>query len=420
MIAAGQVVPLPGRARTNPWLVVGLLWFVIFSNYLARLLPTTMHGSLVTAIPMTEAQFGLLTSVLLWTYGLMSPLAGYMADRFSRSGVIIASILLWSAITWLTSYTRTFQELLILRGLMGVSEACYLPAALALISDYHQGSTRSLATGIHQSGYVIGIGLSGLGGWLAEHYSWHYAFKIVGLASLAYGVLLIFLLRDAPHKAVPENPAGFAGPEIKIKDALVSLFRHGSFVLLLINWALIGIGAWAVYGWTPLFLQERFHLSQAVAGLSASGYMNAAAVPGLMIGGAWADRWGSRNRRGRMYVPALGLLFAAPGILLFTNAGGLVYALIGVAAYRLFLAFADANMMPILCEIADPRYRATGYGLINLTGALAAGFGIFIPGLLRDLKIDLHVVFVLVAAVSVICAVLFYYTQPPKRVLASL
>ena len=143
---------LPARA----WLVVGLLWAVGLLNYLDRVIVTTMRGSLVEAIPMTDAQFGLLTSVFLWVYGVLSPFAGFLADRFNRSRVILISLFAWSVITWFTAHATTFNELLITRALMGVSEACYIPAALALIADYHRGTTRSLATGVHMSGIMVG------------------------------------------------------------------------------------------------------------------------------------------------------------------------------------------------------------------------------------------------------------------------
>jgi len=388
-----------------------MLWFVVLSNYLARLMPTTMHASLVAAIPMTEAQFGLLTSVLLWTYGLMSPLAGFLADRFSRSTVILISMAVWSAVTWLTSYARTLDQLLVLRALMGLSEACYLPAALALISDYHTGGTRSLATGIHNSGYVLGMGLSGVAGWLAERYSWHYAFSLIGLVGLGYCAGLAFVLRDPPRTI----PAGSTPiPRVRLGEALTSLFSRGSFLLTLAAWACVGLAIWAVYGWTPVYLKERFNLSQAAAGFSGAGLMSIAAIFGLLLGGALADRWSRTNPRGRMLVPGVGLLIAAPCILLFVGAGGLVVALIGVALYRIFHAFGDANMMPILCEIADPRYRATGYGLINMTGCLAGGIGIFLPGLLRDGHVDLRIIFVLVAAISALAGSFYFFMRPSQ------
>src|ERR1700722_10449572 len=88
---------LPSRA----WLIVILLWFAICSNFVCRIMLTTMHGSIVATFPITETQFGLLTSAFLWVYGSMNPFGGFLADRFSRSWVIIGSMFAWSTITWL-------------------------------------------------------------------------------------------------------------------------------------------------------------------------------------------------------------------------------------------------------------------------------------------------------------------------------
>ena len=132
---------------SRAWLVLVLLWGVAFSYYLTRNMLTTMHGSIVAAIRMTDRQFGLLTSVFLWVYAQMNPLGGALADRFSRSRVIIASMLAWSAVTWLTGHATTFPQLLALRAVMGISQGCYMPAASALITDYHRASTRSLSEG---------------------------------------------------------------------------------------------------------------------------------------------------------------------------------------------------------------------------------------------------------------------------------
>src|SRR5690242_15902131 len=100
------------RPGAKAWIVVALLCIVGALNYLDRIMITTMRSSIIDAMPMTDAYFGLLTSVFLWVYGILSPFAGFLADRFSRSRVIIASLFVWSAVTLLTSYASTFEELL--------------------------------------------------------------------------------------------------------------------------------------------------------------------------------------------------------------------------------------------------------------------------------------------------------------------
>ena len=395
------------------WLIVGLLWWVGCFNYLDRVIITTMRGSLVEAIPMTDAQFGLLTSVFLWVYGLLSPFAGYLADRFNRSKVIIVSLLAWSVITWLTAHATTFGQLLATRALMGISEACYIPAALALIADYHRGSTRSLATGVHMSGIMVGSGLGGLGGWIAERHGWDHAFLVFGIGGIVYTAIVACFLRDAPRdQGTDMDRAAAVVPGVAFGDAVRSLIARSSFLIALAYWGLLGLAGWAVVGWMPTYLNEHFQLSQGKAGLSATGYLQSAALIGVLVGGFWADRWSRVNERGRIYVPLIGLLVAAPGILLASSIDWLPLAILGLILFGLAKAFADSNMMPILCTVSDPRYRATGYGILNCFSCIIGGLTIYAGGLLRDAAIDVSRVFQFAAASILVCALLLSLIKP--------
>ncbi len=189
-------------SNQRAWLVVALLWPVAVLNYLDRLMITTMRDPILVDVPMSDAQFGLLTSVFLWVYGLLSPAGGFLADRYGRRVVILASLGVWSAVTWLTGRATTLNELLVARGLMGISEACYIPAALAMIADFHPGRTRSLATGIHTSGIYLGAALGGVGGIVAERFGWRAAFSVFGLAGITYAPLLMWSL---PGGAAPKT-----------------------------------------------------------------------------------------------------------------------------------------------------------------------------------------------------------------------
>ena len=393
---------LPNRA----WLTVGLLWVIGMLNYLDRVMITTMRGSIVAEIPMTEAQFGLLTAAFLWTYGVLSPFAGFLADRYSRSRVIVISLFSWSLVTWLTAHATTYGELLATRMLMGITEAAYIPAALALITDYHRGHTRSRAEGIHMSGIMVGAGLGGVGGWIAERYGWEHSFTLFGLMGLGYTFIVAFLLKDAPRERPSTADETDALPKIGLGAAFVSLFRKKSFILALFYWGLLGMGGWAVVGWMPTYMNENFNLAQGVAGLTATGYLQTALLVGVIVGGTWADRWFRTNPYGRFYVPFIGLCCAAPGIFLAGYTNLLPLAILGLVVYGFARAFADCNMMPILCQVTDPRYRATGYGLLNLCGTIVGGFTIYAGGALRDAKIDVSLIFGFASLSMVACAAL--------------
>jgi predicted MFS family arabinose efflux permease len=394
------------------WLIVGVLWVVAALNYLDRIMITTMRDSLTQAVPMTDAQFGLLTSVFLWVYGLLSPFAGFLADRFNRSRLIVFSLLVWSLLTWLTGHARSFEELIVVRALMGVSEAAYLPAALALIADYHRGSTRSLATGIHMTGLSVGTGLAGIGGWVAEKHGWSAAFDVFGLFGVVYAVALLFVLRDPPRESADTTPTT-AQP--RLGQALTSLFSSGPFLLLLAFWGLLALAGWAVMGWMPTFFKEQFKLDQGAAGISATSFLAVAMFIGKLVGGAWADRWSLTNERGRILVPAIGLFIAAPATLLVANTGMLALAIAGLSIYGFTRVFSDANLMPILCQVSDSRYRATGYGVLNMFSCIVGGLTVYIGGVLRDAQINVGTLFQCAAGGLLVCGALMVMVKPQQK-----
>lgn len=396
---------LPARA----WLVVALLWLVGCLNYLDRVMITTMRSSLKEAIPMTEAQFGLLTTAFLLVYAGLSPLAGYLADRFNRSRVIIGSLFVWSLVTWATGHVTTYEQLLTTRLLMGVSEACFLPAALALVADYHRGATRSLATGLLLGGVMVGAAGGGLGGWLAERYHWGFAFTLFGLVGIAFAFVLMLLLREAPRD---RDPAAAAAPPIRLGGALRSLFSSGSFIIAFVYWGLLGVAAWMVIGWMPTYLQEHFQLTQGKAGLIATFYVNIASLVGLIIGGAWADWWSRSNRRACLYVTAIGLFIAVPAILVVSHTSVLAIAIGGLVVYGLTIAFTSSEMMPILCLILDRRYIATGFGVLNLFACAVGGATTYAGGAMRDMQIDVARLFEAGALGIAVCAVMLLFVRP--------
>ena len=402
------------------WVIVALLWVTACLNYLDRLMITTMRGSIKEAIPMTEAQFGLLTSVVLLVYGIGSPFAGYIADRFNRSRVITFSLLAWSAVTWLTAYVKTYDQLLAMRALLALSQVAAVPASVALIVDYHRGPTRSLASGLLLSGAMAGAAMGGLGGWIAEGPGWAYAHQLFGLIGVGFAVVLLFILRDplVPESAVVLGEK--AVPSVRISEAFRSLFTNPDYLIMLIYACVLGVAGWSVVGWMPSYIKEQFNLSQGTAGMSTTLYLNIAALIGMIIGGTWADRWSRTNPRARILVPIIGLSLAAPGVLLITTAPVLAVALGGLVLYGMTRYFSDPNMMPIFCLLVDPRYRATSWGISSFFSCLIGGAGIYIGGMLRDAHVNIRHIFEFAAINVALSALLLIWIYRRQRKASSL
>src|SRR3954466_5444181 len=182
------------------WLVVALLWPVALLNYLDRQMLAAMKFSVMADLPdiATEAHWGYMLGQFKWVYAGLSPVGGYVADRFGRRLTICGSLFVWSAVTWWTGHVTGYGELLLARSLMGISEAFYLPAALALITDFHTGPTRSRAVGLHQMAIYCGVIVGGFAGYVADapHFGWRVAFDACGVFGMLYAVPLVLLLKD--------------------------------------------------------------------------------------------------------------------------------------------------------------------------------------------------------------------------------
>ena len=195
--------------KIYPWIVVALLWVVALLNYMDRQMLSTMREYIamdIAQLQQAEA-FGVLMAIFLWIYAIVSPFAGTVADRLSRKWLIVGSLAVWSAVTLLMGYCTTFSQLKWLRGLMGVSEALYIPSSLSLIADYHTGKSRSLAVGIHMTGLYLGQALGGFGANLAAALTWQQTFHWFGIIGIVYAVILIFCLKEARPVSVISTKA---------------------------------------------------------------------------------------------------------------------------------------------------------------------------------------------------------------------
>jgi MFS family permease len=402
----------PSSASRTAWLMVILLIPVALLNYLDRQMLAAMKQSMVADLPdiATKAQWGLVLGSFKWVYALCSPLGGYLSDRVSRRHVVCFSLFVWSAVTWATGHVRSYEELLATRALMGVSEACYIPAALALIADYHAGPTRSRAVGLHQMGIYLGVIIGGFAGYAADSSAigWRGAFGFCGLAGVAYSIPLFLLLRNAARPA--EQPA----PAASARETGV-LLRNRNFLLLVLYFTLPAMAAWIVRDWMPEILREQFGLGQGHAGVSAVLYVQVAALGGVLLGGWLADRRARRDIRGRIHVSVIGTLLLLPALFGVGNAASLPVAVAFLVVFGLGWGFFDCNSMPILCQVVDPRHRATGYGLMNLVSISCGGFADWIFGALRDAHLPLNAIFGVFAGIALLSVGLALRIRPDPR-----
>lgn len=393
------------------WLVVMLLIPVALLNYLDRQMLASMKASMMADLPdiATKANWGIVLGCFKWVYAGLSPIGGYVSDRFSRRHVIVASLFVWSTVTLATGYVTTFPQLVATRALMGISEAFYIPAALAMISEFHSSTTRSRAVGLHQMGIYAGIIIGGFSGYVAEdpELGWRWAFGVCGVVGMIYAGPLFVLLRNPPRD-VPFTEQ--ASPLTAVKE----LLGNWNFILLVLYFTLPALAGWVVKDWMPDILREQFGLGQGRAGVSAVLFVQVASLIGVGIGGWLADRWMRHTPRGRIFVSALGMSFFLPSLFGVGNAGSLAVAVGFLILFGLGWGFFDCNNMPILCQIVRPQFRATGYGIMNFVSIGCGGFADWGFGVLRDHHVPLNVIFGVFAATALLSIVLVLLIRPAE------
>ena len=357
-----------------PWIVVGLLWVVALLNYMDRQMLSTMKPSMMIDIAelQTAANFGRLMAIFLWIYGIMSPFAGMIADRVNRKWLIVGSLFVWSAVTLAMGYAQNFTQLYWLRAVMGVSEALYIPAGLSLIADYHSDKTRSLAIGIHMTGLYMGQALGGFGATIASAFSWKTAFHSFGLIGICYAVVLMLFLREKKVNTLESAISPTTKPSVT--KGLALLLSNISFWIILLYFAVPSLPGWAVKNWLPTLFANNLNIDMSQAGPLSTITIAASSFIGVIFGGILSDRWVQKNIRGRIYTSAIGLALTIPS-LLFIGLGDTVFHVVAAAfCFGFGFGMFDANNMPILCQFVSSKYRATAYGIMNMTGVFAGAF----------------------------------------------
>ena len=359
--------------KIYPWIVVALLWVVALLNYMDRQMLSTMQEAMkVDIAELNKAEaFGALMAVFLWIYGLVSPFAGFVADRFSKKWLVVISLFVWSTVTFLMGFATTFDQLYVLRALMGISEALYIPSALTLIADWHTGKSRSLAIGIHMTGLYTGQAIGGFGATVAAAFSWEETFHGFGLIGIAYSIILILCLRDNPANKIQTIPKAQPRQAVNPLTGMAAILSHWAFWVILFYFTAPSLPGWAVRNWLPTLFAQDLNIPMSNAGPVSTITIAFSSFIGVIAGGILSDRWVQHNIRGRIYTSAIGLALTIPA-LVFLGFGHSLTAVVSAGlCFGIGYGMFDANNMPILCQIIPTHYRATAYGLMNMTGVFA-------------------------------------------------
>jgi MFS family permease len=375
-------VPSLATKPNYKWWVVAMLWLISFFNYADRQAIFSVFPLLEREMNLTPVQLGLLGSAFAWVYGLGAPFAGMVVDRVKRKSAIIGGLHAWSLICMATVLSTNFRHLVFWRAAEGLGETFYYPASMSLISDYHGRETRSRAMGLHQTSVYMGtIGGGFFAGLIGQYYGWRWSFVVFGglgvLLGLALNRYLVEPVRGAAEVA-DAAPAGAHAPvagggKLSLPAFLRLVGRTPTLLCLMGAFMCANFVAVVLLSWMPKFLYDKFNMGLAMAGLTATIFVQLASMAGAPVGGWLADTLRRRTPRGRMAVQMIGVLGGAPFVVLCgltTSVGTLIVALI---AWGFFKGLYDANIFAAVFDVVRPDARGTAAGFMNAVGWLAGG-----------------------------------------------
>ncbi|HTM51770.1 MAG TPA: MFS transporter [Bryobacteraceae bacterium] len=352
------------------WQVVAMLWWIAFFNYADRQAIFSVFPLLEREMHLSPVELGLLGSSFAWVYGLSAPLAGNIVDRIRRKTAILGGLQAWSVICMATALSRNFGHLLFFRAAEGLGETFYFPASMSLVSDYHGKETRSRALGIHQTSVYMGTIAGGFfAGLIAQHYGWRWSFVVFG----GLGVLLGLALRRFLIEPKRETSGGAAPAKLSMGEFAREIWRTPTAMLLMGAFLCSNFVAVVLLTWMPKFLYDKFHLSLAMAGFTATVFVQLASLVGSPLGGWLADRLRARRPGGRMMVQAGALACGAPFVVLCGQTQSAGWLVVALCAWGLFKGLYDANIFASVFDVVRPEARGTVAGFMNMVGWLGGG-----------------------------------------------
>ena len=421
------------------WWVVAMLWLISFFNYADRQAIFSVFPLLQREMDLTPVQLGLLGSAFAWVYGLGAPFAGMIVDRLPRKTAILGGLHAWSLICMATVLSSNFRHLFFWRAAEGLGETFYYPASMSLISDYHGRDTRSRAMGLHQTSVYMGtIGGGFFAGLIGQHYGWRWSFIVFGGLGVLLGFVLNRLLVEpargaadvidvAPAQGRPSAHAHVpAAGGLSLRAFLSLVARTPTLLCLMGAFMCANFVAVVLLSWMPKFLYDKFNMGLAMAGLTATIFVQLASMAGAPVGGWLADTLSRRSPRGRMLVQMIGVLGGAPFVVLCGLTSSVGMLIVALTAWGFFKGLYDANIFASAFDVVRPEARGTTAGFMNAVGWLAGGGSApVVIGLIAErsslgVAIALASIVYVAAGVLLLVGVLFFVRRDAARMQAAL
>lgn len=383
-----QTPPDKHQLETNyRWYALAVLTMVYVFSFIDRQILVILQESIKADLGLSDTQLGLLSGIsfALFYVVLGIPIARY-ADRGNRRNVVAIAIALWSAMTALSGAAQNFVYLLLARIGVAVGEAGGSPPSHSMISDMFPPQQRATALSIYSTGINFGILLGFIiGGWVNDWLGWRWVFVIIGIPGIAWALVVRFTLTEPPRGYAEKLTQVAHAPPIK--DTMMLLWSRKSFRHLSLAAGLHAFVGYGVGQWIASFFIRTYALTSTGELATWLGLISGiAGAAGTFLGGYLCDKFGVRDKRWYVFLPAAATVVAVPFYLAVYMLDS-YYMALSMYAMPIFLgAMYLGPTIALTHGIVSVRMRALAsailFFVLNLVGL---GLGPLITGMVSDL-----------------------------------
>ncbi|HHL3303779.1 MFS transporter [Bacillus cereus group sp. Bce001] len=328
--------------------MIRILAIVAFFVGLDSLLVAPLLPVITETISIPDGSGGLLITIYALCYGITAPVFGTMSDRVGRKRMIIIGFAIFSISTFCTGLAKSFEILLLFRGLTGLSGAMIMPSIFALVGDKVTYESRGKAMGTIM-GAMVGSTVIGvpIGAFLSEVGNWQWTFYSIGLLTLFLAILVNHILenektRNDVHVSIVKTLAA------SLKMALVNI----SVLFALLATFLWTIGLHGMFSYIGVYYENNFGISVGKIGIVIF-LAGVGSVAGNILGGKLADKIGKKS------VIVIASIVSSISVMLFSlSTENLVIAIIVHIIWSLFIGFGQASLTALISEL-KPAVRGT-------------------------------------------------------------
>ena len=362
-----------------------ILFGLFMIDFIARVGINAIFPIIQEDLGLSDSEVGMMGSVVLFGMAAFVLPISFLGEKYSPKKAISISAFVWTIGTFLSGLASSYYLLLVSRFLVGTGNSAYAPLSNSLITSMYCKKDWGKMIGIYNMAMTFGMAAGSIVfANIAASYGWRAAFYSVGAVSFALALMSLSLpdsvkLLKQQYQKKHDTSKKEEKNEVRVLDALKVLGKNKALIGVCLGAGFTALVLQGIASWVSIFYVREMNMSVQFAAtlVSAASLISSLGYP---IGGALMDKWYVRDKRGRVYLPAICLTLAVISFIIafYFHVGALVFA------GMFLITTANTSFHVATQELVPSWYKSVSYGVYVLFIQLFGAFGPMITGSLSE------------------------------------